>query len=100
LPLTAGELIGVTALKPAQPNDFQEVVDFLLDLGLRPLTDLEPEAHVLANGQVLEGGVVLEDEADPPPLGRNARHVLTVDRDGARIRLIQAGDGPQKGRFT
>ena len=34
------------------------------DLVLGPLADLEPERHVAEHAQVLEGGVVLEHEAD------------------------------------
>ena len=68
LPLPARQLIRVAGLESGQPDHLQQVVDLLLDLGLGLLADLQPEPDVVADRQVLERGVVLEDEADAPLL--------------------------------
>ena len=54
------------------------------DLGLRPLADLQAERDVVADGHVLERGVVLEDEADVALLRRERRRVLPGEEDLAR----------------
>src|SRR6202012_1230485 len=100
LTLTAGELTRVASLKTAEPHHLQQVVYLLGDLGLGPTPNLEPEGHVVPNGQMLEGRVILEDKADAAPLWWNPGHVTTVDRDGSGIRLIKSGDGTQQGRLT
>ena len=76
------------------------MVDLLLDLDLGTLADLEAERDVVAHGQMLERRIVLEDEADTAPLRRDVRHVAPVDRDGAGVGQVQAGDGPQQGRLA
>ncbi len=68
LSLPTGELIGVAALKSAQAH-LQQIVDLGLDLGLGA-ADLQPERHVVTDGQVYERRVVLEDESDATPLWR------------------------------
>ena len=70
-----GELIRVAGLETGQPDDLEEVVDLLLDLGLGALADLEPEGDVVAHGEVFESGVVLEHEADAAPLRGHAGDV-------------------------
>ena len=65
LPLAARELRWIAiARSPASWTRFEQLVDALADLGLRPLPHLQPERDVVAHGHVLEGRVVLEDEAD------------------------------------
>jgi hypothetical protein len=49
---------------------------------------------------VLEGGVVLEHEADLAPLRRHAGRVLALDLHRARIGLLEAGDDPQQRRLA
>ena len=60
---------------------------------------METEAHVVHDGEVLEEGVVLEDDADPPLLGRHGvagtGHHLIADGHGARVRRLEAGDEAQ-----
>ena len=47
-----------------------------------------------------EEGVVLEEDAHVPPIGRNAAHILAVHQDGAGKGLGKAGDHPQRGGFS
>src|SRR5215203_5377798 len=61
------------------------------------LADLQAEGDVLEYGHVLEGRIVLEDEADPPLLGRQIRLLLVGDEDLAAIRTLQTGDHAQQG---
>ena len=67
------------------------------DLVLRTLAHLEPERHVAEHAQVLERGVVLEDEADLAALRRQAGGVLAVDLDRTGVGALQATDDPQQG---
>ena len=53
---------------PLQLDEPDQLLDALADLVARDLADLQAEGDVLAHGHVLEGGVVLEDEADPAVL--------------------------------
>ena len=69
------------------------------DLGLRSLADLQPEGHVAVTREVLEGGVVLEHEADVPPLRGQGGGVLVLDPDGAGVGPLKAGDHPQQSRL-
>ena len=100
LTLTAGELTRVAGLETAEPHHLQQVVYLLGDLGLGPPPNLQPEGHVVPNGQMLEGRVMLEDKADAAPLRRNPGHIATVYRDGSGIRLIKSGDGAQQCRLA
>ena len=64
LTLTAGKLTRVAGLETAKPHHLEQCVDLLGDLGLRPPPNLQAEGHVVADGQMLEGRVMLEYEAD------------------------------------
>ena len=70
LPLPAGELRRVALRERLQLDELEQLGDALLDLGLRPLADLQAEGDVVVHGHVLEGRVVLEDEADAALLRR------------------------------
>jgi hypothetical protein len=47
-----------------------------------------------------EQGGVLEDEPDPAPVRRNARHVAPVEEHAPCRGRLQAGDDPQDGRLA
>ena len=103
--MTVADNVGFGLAVKKRPKDqiaarVQELLDPLLDLGLRPLPDREPERDVVADGHVLEGGVVLEDEADAPLLRREGRRVLAGDDDLARVRRLEAGDHAQERRLA
>jgi hypothetical protein len=42
-----------------------------------------------------ERRIMLEAEPDPAVFRWDPRHVLPVNVDGARVRSLQAGDGPK-----
>ena len=81
LALAAAELAGIARLVAVQADDPEQLVDLGRDLGLRALADAQPEGDVLAHGHVLEGRVVLEDEADAAPLRGQDGGVLAGDDD-------------------
>src|SRR4029079_1638884 len=58
---------------PGDLHQLQQLVDTLADVGARALAHLQPEGDVLADGHVLERGVVLEDEADDAHLRASPR---------------------------
>ena len=90
LPLPARELRRVPLREPVELHELQQLVDALGDLRLRALADLQAERDVVVHGHVLEGGVVLEDEADAALLRRPARDVLPVDEDARPGRRSRA----------
>ena len=100
LTLATGKLTGITALESPEPHHLEQVVHLLGDLGLRSAPYSQAEGHVIADGQMLEGGVMLEHEADIAPLWRYPRDVATVDRDGPAVGLIEAGDRAQQRRLA
>ena len=75
LALAAGELRRVARRGSRQADEPQQLVDPRVDLGLRALADRQAEGDVVAHGHVLEGRVVLEDEADAALLRRHAGRV-------------------------
>ncbi len=100
LALAARQLRRVALLVAGQADDLQQLVDAPVDLGLRPPADRRAEADVVAHVEVLERGVVLEDEADLARLRRHERDVLSADHDGPGVGNLEPGDRPQQRRLA
>ena len=100
LPLAARELGGIAVGEAVELHEREQLVDALADLGLGPLADLEAEGDVAAHGEVLEGGVVLEDEADPTLLRNDAGHVLVADHHAPGVGRLEPRDDPQERRLA
>ena len=96
LPLPARELRGIPLREALELDELQQLVHPLGDLRLRTLADLEAERDVVVHGHVLEGGVVLEHEADAALLRRPAGDVLAVDEDRAHVGRLEPGDDPEQ----
>ena len=71
-----------------------------LDLLLRPLPHCQPERDVVANRHVLEGGVVLEDEADVALLRLQRGGVVARQQDLSGVRRLEPGDDPKQRRLS
>ena len=72
-----------------------------LDLVLGPLADLQAEGDVVVDGHVLEGGVVLEDEADVAPLRRRCRSTSSPEISTVPVvGLLEPGDDAQQRRLA
>ena len=78
----------------------EQFVDLCPHFVLGALPDLEPEGHVVPDRHVLEGGVVLEDEADAALAGRRGGGVLARDGDPPGVRLLQSRDHAQQRRLA
>src|SRR5919201_523990 len=63
------------------------------------LRTFKPNA-TFSHGHVLEGRVVLEDEADAALLRSQPRRLLVEDEHVARVGLLKARDDPQQRRFA
>ena len=100
LTLPAGELRRIAVAQARELNELEQLRDPLLDLHAPAPPDAQAEGDVLPDGHVLEGGVVLEDEANAALLGRNARHVPPLETDPAGIRPLETGDDAQEGRLA
>ena len=96
LALAAGELGRVALPEALELHEMEELLDALADLCLRPLPHLEPERDVVRHGHVLEGRVVLEDEADPALLRRELGRVVPGDEDLPAVRRLEPGDDPEQ----
>ena len=94
--LAAGELVRVASGEASEPDQVDDLGDPIAAGGPG-----QAEAHVVAHGQVREQGVVLEHDADAALLGRHrvARpgHEAAAQRDGARVRGLEARDEAQRG---
>src|SRR4029079_6283995 len=64
-----------------------------------PLAHLQPERDILEDRHVLEGGVVLEDKADPAVLWRGTGDVLAVEAHRAGVWALEPRDDPQERRL-
>ena len=72
----------------------------LVDLLLRALADAQAEGDVVPHRHVLEGGVVLEHEADAAVLGRHARSRPRPGSRPAGVGLLEARDHSQQRRLA
>ena len=61
---------------------------------------LQAVRDVLADAQVRKQGIVLEDDADPAPVGREMVDRFAVEQDLAGGLPDEAGDDPQQRRFA
>ena len=88
LALAARQLRRVAIGEALEVDEAHQLLHALLDLLLGPLADREAEGDVVAHRHVLEGGVVLEHEADPSVLDRDTGGLLaeirTRPESGAR----------------
>ena len=96
----ARELMRVSLAGVGEPDKLEQLAHTLPPAGLRLFTDLEPVLDVLLRRHVREQAVGLEDHAHVSAVRRDARHVLAVDEDGARVWLVEARDEPEGGRLA
>src|SRR3954447_5650043 len=100
LALAARELGREPIGQMVEVHELEQFAHALAHLGLGPLADLQPERHVLGHGEVLEGGVVLEDEADVALLGRQVGRIGAFDGDLAGVGGLEARDDAQQRRLA
>ena len=96
----ARELIGAAVGLGGQADALELGLDPFVDLVPRNLLSLEPEAHVLADVQVREERVALEDGVRRPLVRRQLGHVVIVDQDLPGIRLLEPGHHAQRRRLA
>src|SRR5581483_2627314 len=93
LTLSAGQRLRPRRGEVRDPEALQKLRDSLA----------AAEGDVLLDGHVREEGVVLEDQPDSAPLGRQVdaprgvEQRLAAERDPPRARADEAGDRPQDG---
>ena len=64
---------GIRGPNPARSNKSQHLVDIARNVGGGVPADLQAVGDVFPHGQMREQGVVLKDEANVAPVGRNGR---------------------------
>ena len=84
----------------AEPDAGELGLDALVDLPLVDALAFEPVGDVLGHGQVGEERVALEHGVGRPLVGGQPRDVVAVDQDLALVRLLEAGDHPQRRRLA
>ena len=100
LALPAGELRRIALRQAGELDELQQLADTFPDLRTRPSPDRQPERDVVPDGHVLEGCVVLEDEAHATGLRRPACDVLAVEDDDPSIRTLETGNDAQQRRLA
>src|SRR5690606_29567555 len=94
--LATRELVRVAIAQPREIEGGQGAIDPLAALAGRYLAGPQPVLDVAPDAQVGEEGVVLEDHADAPFVGRNERDVSATDADAACVGFHEAGDHPER----
>ena len=100
LALAARQRAGRRSSSSSSPSIRADLLDALLDLGLRRLPHLEAVAEVLRDGEVRVERVVLEDHRDVAVPRREPRHLALADPDLALGHLLEAGDHAQQRRLA
>ena len=100
LPLAAGELLRLAPGHLLQPDLLQDLADSRRDLGSLQLLPLQAVGDVLRHGHVREQRVGLEHEVDRPAVRGLAEQVLAVQRDGALVGELEAGQDSQECRLA
>src|SRR5206468_11410002 len=98
--LAPRELVGVAVAEAAEADAVEQLLALAGPLGRRHLADLEGKLDVLPHAHVAEDRVVLEDEADPPLLGRQAGDVLVAQPDAPAVRRREPGRHAQDGALA
>ena len=93
----AGELVGPPVDLAREADAVELGLDAALDLVLADLLALEPEGDVLADAQVREERVALEDGVGRALVGGEPGDVGAVDLDRAGGGLLEPGDHAQGG---
>ena len=97
LALAAGQGLGLAVEVLGDVQDLRGLTDFLVDLVLGDLLQLQGEGHVFVHGHVGVQGVVLEHHGDIPILGLHIVHQLVADPQLAGGDVLQTGDHTQGG---
>ena len=100
LALAARELSRPPLQQPADVEQLGHLRDLLLGLSPRDFGQVEREADVLLDAEVRIDRVVLEDEADLPPLRRDVGDILLAEVERAGTGLRKAGHEAERGRLA
>ena len=100
LTLAAGELLGLAVEQLAEVEYAGRLVDPLVDLGLRELTDAQRERDILAHAHVGIERVVLKDHGHVSLAGRNVVDDLAVEAELAGGHRFESGNQAQQGRLA
>src|SRR5262245_1724452 len=100
LPLAARELARITPLQPIQPNQSQQFVDTLANLGFGYVANSQAIADVLCDGHMAKERVMLKHETDLALTSRLLRDVLVIVIYGARFRHFQSRDHAEESGFS
>ncbi|CAO0825928.1 hypothetical protein SMICM17S_11739 [Streptomyces microflavus] len=95
--LPAGEGGDRAALGAGEAHQFEEFADPALGLGAPCAVHPQPEGDVGAGIAVREELVVLEHQAEPAPVDRDAALVLPGQQHPAAVHRLEPGDGPEQG---
>jgi hypothetical protein len=96
LTLPAGELRGFAIHEGVELQDAASRINTFGNLALRPASDAQPEAHIVAHAHVRIERVVLEHHGDPAGGSVDIVDNFAFNAQVTRCDLLQAGDHPQQ----
>ena len=94
--LAAGQLAGLPFLVTAELHGFEHTRNPLPSLRLLHVRAPQPERDVVEDVEVGEERVALEDGVDLAAVRRGSGRVGAADKDLTLVRLLEAGDQPQR----
>ena len=98
--LAARQLVRLAAFVAGQVDELERFTDPARGLVLGDALALQAERDVVADVEVGEERVVLEDHVDRALVGRIGGHVATTQQDRPAGRELEAADHPQRGRLA
>ena len=96
LRLSARKLLNGALTVTGELHEVQNVLDPALDLGARHFPESQGKGDIFEHRLVREQGIPLKHEIDRPFVRRGLRNVHSVDRDRARVLILETGDDPKQ----
>ncbi len=100
LPLAARQLVRAALAVLLQFHEIEQFRHPVADFGAGQVVALQAIGDVLLHAHMREQRIGLEHHIDGAVVGRNVRHVLAVDFNGARGRAFETRQHAQQGRFA
>ena len=98
--LPAGELARIAPGEALELHQREGVSHLALNLLPIEATHDQPEGHIAGHRHMREQGIALEDHRRAPAMGGEVLHLLALEPHPPPVRLGQARDDAQQGRFA
>ncbi len=95
--LAAGQLVGATSREIADLDEGHGFVDAAVEFGTGHALHAQPEGEVVADVEMREEGVGLEDGVDGAPVGGDGKGVEAVEPELTGVGEVESGDEAEEG---